>query len=475
MATGQASTKPPDANEYGGDEISALVLDPGYATTRAGFAGEDVPKSVVPSYYGLIHSESDPKHAKKLFGDNSIHSPLPRISISNVMSKEGTVEDWDTASDLWEYAITSRLTNSKPGPLASNGLNDVENRDSKMEGVEEQEKPLTENPLLMSETGWNAGKDRERGIEIAMENWGAPAYWLARNGVLASFAAGKSSALVIDIGASSTSLTPVHDGLILRKGIARSPLAGNYLSQQLRLLFTQSQPPVPLTPHYLITSKTAVDAATPANATYRTFPPSQAPHASFRALEEERVLTEFKESVVASWPGPGRLGGHASSGGTNMDVARGHPGKPFEMPDGWNQMFPALDRYRVLESLFDAKMALSDPSNPAPSQSQCLPDLIKSSLSQVDVEIRPFLLNAVVVTGSSSLFPGFVERLQWELNQMYPGMRVRISAPGNVVERKFGSWIGGSILASLGTFHQMWISRKEYEEHGAGIVEKRCK
>ena len=102
------------------------------------------------------------------------------------MSKEGTVEDWGVAANLWEYAITSRLTNAKPTPLASNGLNDASNEDVRIEKVEEQEKPLQENPLLMTETGWNQGKDREKGIEIAMENWGSPAYWLARNGVLAS-------------------------------------------------------------------------------------------------------------------------------------------------------------------------------------------------------------------------------------------------------------------------------------------------
>ncbi|KAK4693666.1 hypothetical protein P7C71_g3777, partial [Lecanoromycetidae sp. Uapishka_2] len=327
----------------------------------------------------------------------------------------------------------------------------------------------------MTETGWNAGKDREKGIEIAMENWGVPAYWLARNGVLASFASGKSSALVIDVGASNTSITPVHDGLVLKKGVVHSPLAGNYISQQLRLLFAQSTPVVPLTPHYLITSKTAVDANSPSAATYRKFPEGTEPHPSFRTFQEERVLTEFKESVIAAWPGPGRLGGHTPQGNTNMDVARQHPGKPFEMPDGWNQLFPAVDRYRPIESLFDAKLALSDASNPPPSQHQCIPDLVKSSLSQVDVDIRPYLLNAVVVTGSSSLYQGFVERLDGELKQMYPGVRVRLAAPGNPVERKFGSWIGGSILASLGTFHQMWISRKEYEEHGKGIVEKRCK
>ncbi|KAL1835706.1 hypothetical protein VTK73DRAFT_5448 [Phialemonium thermophilum] len=53
---------------------------------------------------------------------------------------------------------------------------------------------------------------------------------------------------------------------------------------------------------------------------------------------------------------------------------------------------------------------------------------------------------------------------------MYPGVRVKIHAAGWTSERRFGAWVGGSILASLGTFHQMWISRKEYEENGAGIT-----
>ena len=133
------------------------------------------------------------------------------------------------------------------------------------------------------------------------------------------------------------------------------------------------------------------------------------------------------------------------------------------------------ERYRPAEGLFDAKSALSDAANPAPQASQTLPQLIQSSLSQVDVDIRPHLLSNVVVTGGTSMLHGFTDRLNHELMTLYPGPRVRISAPGNMYERRFASWIGGSILASLGTFHQMWISKKEYEEHGVGIVEKRCK
>lgn len=280
---------------------------------------------------------------------------------------------------------------------------------------------------------------------------------------------------MIDVGASNVSVTPVHDGLILRKGVLRSPLAGNYISNQLRLLFSTSSPQVPLTPHFVIASKSPVDAGAPAQASYRKFSPGAEPHSSFREYQEERVLTEFKESVVAVWPGPGRLGGHAANGMTNLDVAKQQPGKPFEMPDGWNQMFPALDRYRAAEGIFDAKMALSDAANPPPNPSQNIGEIIRASLAQVDIDIRPILLQQIVVTGGSSLIQGLTERLNQELSMLFPGTRIRIHAPGNLAERKFGSWIGGSILASLGTFHQMWISRKEYEEHGPGIVEKRCK
>jgi actin-like protein 6A len=41
------------------------------------------------------------------------------------------------------------------------------------------------------------------------------------------------------------------------------------------------------------------------------------------------------------------------------------------------------------------------------------------------------------------------------------------------LERKFSVWIGGSILASLGSFQQMWLSKSEYLEHGTSLIERR--
>ena len=262
---------------------------------------------------------------------------------------------------------------------------------------------------------------------------------------------------------------------MLKKGTLHSPLAGNYLSDQIRLLFQQSTPPTPLTPHYMVSSKTQVDAAQPAQATYQTFPDPQ-PSASFRGLQEDRVLSEFKESVVQVWD-PARANGQSLSQAT--ETLRQSEGRPFEMPDGWNNVF-GVERYRPAESLFEEKAAFAgDPgtSRPmaTPSSQITIPNLCKTALQAVDTDIKGHILNNVVVVGGTSLLPGLTARINTELTNQYPSMKVRLQSPGNVVERKYASWIGGSILASLGTFHQMWISRKEYEENGSGIVEKRCK
>jgi actin-like protein 6A len=75
--------------------------------------------------------------------------------------------------------------------------------------------------------------------------------------------------------------------------------------------------------------------------------------------------------------------------------------------------------------------------------------------------MRQVLMGNVVLAGGGSLLAGLAERLNNELVRNFP--HVKIHAPGNPAERRYGSWLGGSILASLGTFHQLWISREEWQ------------
>lgn len=70
------------------------------------------------------------------------------------------------------------------------------------------------------------------------------------------------------------------------------------------------------------------------------------------------------------------------------------------------------------------------------------------------------------------MFPGIADRMTKEISARAPQtMKIKVVAQA---ERKYSVWIGGSILASLSTFQQMWIAKSEYDEAGPSIVHRKC-
>jgi actin-related protein len=103
--------------------------------------------------------------------------------------------------------------------------------------------------------------------------------------------------------------------------------------------------------------------------------------------------------------------------------------------------------------------------------------MIVNAIGKSDVDIRKEFFRGIIVSGGGSLFNGFVERLNTELVETVPQQmkkEVKLIAPAMSAERKYSTFIGGSILGSLGTFQKMWMSKSEYAEHGKGLVERKC-
>jgi Actin len=72
----------------------------------------------------------------------------------------------------------------------------------------------------------------------------------------------------------------------------------------------------------------------------------------------------------------------------------------------------------------------------------------------------------------SSLCLGIASRVQREIETLAPSsMKIKVIAPP---ERQYSVWIGGSILSSLSTFQQMWVSKSEYDEMGPQVVHRKC-
>ena len=146
-------------------------------------------------------------------------------------------------------------------------------------------------------------------------------------------------------------------------------------------------------------------------------------------------------------------------------------------------------------SFFKALAPYLVPSSIGSISSSSIPTLICESVFKCDVDQQPQLLGNIVLCGGASCLTtsalllhsssvtvdaqqnSLPERVREEVEALIhlhtPGWRVKISSPG-ITERAICSWLGGSILGSLGTFQEMWITKAEYEEHGSSIVNRKC-
>jgi actin-related protein len=95
----------------------------------------------------------------------------------------------------------------------------------------------------------------------------------------------------------------------------------------------------------------------------------------------------------------------------------------------------------------------------------CCSNIIKAN--QPD-EITRDLFSNIVLSGGSTVFPGLPYRFAQEIKMLAPSY----VSPNvlTVVGRENNAWIGGSIVASLSAFQEMWLTKQEYEENGPSYI-----
>lgn len=135
----------------------------------------------------------------------------------------------------------------------------------------------------------------------------------------------------------------------------------------------------------------------------------------------------------------------------------------YELPDG-QVITIGSERFRATECMFQ-------PSLLGMSQ-QGLHDVLFSSIMRCDKGIRKELFENVVMNGGCTLFYGFRERIENELKRLAPASTsIKVIVPE---QRLHSVWIGGSLLSTMSSFEEMWISKDEYDEFGPSIVHQKC-
>lgn len=232
------------------------------------------------------------------------------------------------------------------------------------------------------------------------EKYGIPAFFLVKNAVLAAFANGRSTGIVIDSGASQTSAVPVHDGYVIQQAIVKSPYGGDFITKQCLNYFEDQG--ISVVPTYQVGSKEQVNEGDPSQWTRKTNIPEVTKSWHNYMLKE--VVQDFQSVVLQACDSP-----------YDKEMVENMPTVHYEFPDGYNIDF-GTERFLIPEALFDPS-AFNKPSG---GPNMGVAHIVTTSVSMCDIDVRPSLYGSVIVTGGNTLMQGFTDRLNRDLSTKTP-------------------------------------------------------
>uniref|UniRef100_A0A3B0MWJ8 Actin-related protein, putative n=1 Tax=Theileria annulata TaxID=5874 RepID=A0A3B0MWJ8_THEAN len=355
-------------------------------------------------------------------------------------------------------------------------------------------------PVFIVEGNESTKKNRMVQTEVLFEELGVPGLYFGHGGQLASYSLGLFSSVVIDIGSSTTSVTFLADDEVI--GWKEHSVGGDHVdSIILNLLAGTSESNFSYImnhPEYNLgvstLSKISVNDATEIG--NRQFNKEM----SLDVYNIHHDVRTLKESILRVSPVPLVVDSEL-----NM-TAQLPDGEAFELSDEGSKLrLNSKGKGLMPEIPLDAKTIISlDRINPFQlvgiscevlfnPQIAYVPKFIDlgsfrgvvpicEDLLRDNSTYRRDIFGQIVLVGGFSGASGLQERLTMEMNRAsgkspqestLSGTKCKFVTFNSKQASRHASWIGASILSSLGSFHKCWISRLEYNEHGPNIANRK--
>ena len=268
--------------------------------------------------------------------------------------------------------------------------------------------------VLLTETSMNQKENREKTVQIMFESFSVLGFYRAIVPVLSLYGLGKYTGIVADYGENISYFVPIFYGCPLPHAVVRLNLAGKDLNDYMLKLLTESGQ-------------------------------------RFCTVAEKDIIKIIKEKCCYV----------ALDYEEELKKVESYN---YELPDGTNISIKE-QRIKCPEALFKPDMIGKNLDS--------ISKICNDSIQKSNVDIRKDLYNSIVLSGGTSMNNELPERFFKEIKNLVDDSLKEeiktISSP----ERKYATWIGGSLLADSSS-DSMWITKSEYEEFGDLIVHRKC-
>ncbi|KAJ5985925.1 hypothetical protein N7522_013121 [Penicillium canescens] len=396
-----------------------IVLDGGTGFLKVGYAAQNFPEHQFPSIVGrpILRTEEQSNDfvLKDIMCGDEAAAARSMLQISYPM-ENGIVKKWDDMQHLWNYTFYDKMKIDPAG-----------------------------RKILLTEPPMNPLKNREQMAEVMLEGYGFGGVYVAIQAVLALYAQGLSSGVVVDSGDGVTHIIPVYESTVLNHHIRRLDVAGRDVTRNLIALLLRRGYALNRTADFETVRQIKEKLA----------------YVSYD-LELDKKLSEDTTVLVES----------------------------YTLPDG-RVIRVGSERFEAPECLFQPHLV--DVDQPG------IAEMLFNCIQGADVDVRSSLYKAIVLSGGSSMYPGLPSRLEKELKQLWltrvlggdpERLNVcsintdqHINLANDLLEiqgpnrrpprRRHMVFLGGAVLANLiADKEDMWVSKQEWQEQGARALDK---
>ncbi|XP_040588800.1 actin-85C-like [Mesocricetus auratus] len=365
-----------------------LICDYGSGFSKVGFVGTEAPLAVFPTIIGKL------KHNNLLVGVEEEDCFIGSEALNNLKQlnlnypiTRGTITNWDNMEKIWHHSFYHVLHIAPE-----------------------------QHPVMITEPPLNRADVKSRITQILFETFNVPAMYMANQGVLSMYAAGRISGTTIESGEGMTYIVPIINGYPLQLSTAKLDVAGQDLTVYLLKLLSDSG-------NLLV---------------------STADREYIRNLKEKHSYVALDYDMEMS------------------KTAAPSFQKKFQLPDG-KEVNLGQEAFMCSEALFNT--SLTGSTNPGIHMQA------QQSITSCDHSHWKTLFGHIMLSGGTGACSGLQFRLQREISKLVsPDLCVKVATSPYA---KCGAWVGASILCSLPMFKDMWVTSHEYREIGPSVMCRR--